>query len=179
MNWKRALTLIALQLMIVSSLGAKLRYDRATRPRLWVQTIGYDPNLPVRGRYAAMRLVVYAPWLKPDQNRPWVGERARLEVCGDKLCAIRDSAGGVFLQTLPQIWPGMNAEAMDRVRSHYTVVLAESVDFYIPEHAQDPTWRRDGTQLWAEVTIPKTGPPRPIRLGRKTGDGPIVPFEIH
>jgi hypothetical protein len=31
---------------------------------------------------------------------------------------------------------------------------------------------------WAEVTIPKKGLPRPIRLGMKKGDGAIIPLEL-
>jgi hypothetical protein len=52
------------------------------------------------------------------------------------------------------------------------------VAFFIPEHIPDPSRRTQGEELWVEVTIPKTGPPRPIRLGVKKGDGPIVPLEL-
>lgn len=43
------------------------------------------------------------------------------------------------------------------------------------------SWRH--RQLWAEVTLPRKGPPRPIRLGVKKGglltplDSDEVPFE--
>ena len=43
--------------------------------------------------------------------------------------------------------------------------LAEPVAFFIPEHVPDPSRRPAGEELWAEVTIPRSGPPRPIRLG--------------
>jgi hypothetical protein len=39
------------------------------------------------------------------------------------------------------------------------------VAFFIPEHVPDPSVRPPGEELWAEVTIPGSGPPRPIRLG--------------
>jgi hypothetical protein len=31
----------------------------------------------------------------------------------------------------------------------------------------DPSVRRAGWELWMEVTVPKTGPPRPIQLAIK------------
>jgi hypothetical protein len=57
-------------------------------------------------------------------------------------------------------------------------VLAERVAVFIPGHVPDPSLRRPGEELWVEVTVPKKGPPRPIRLGIKKGDGPIVPLEF-
>jgi hypothetical protein len=50
--------------------------------------------------------------------------------------------------------------------------------YFLPEHAENPTWRRGGEELWVEVTIPKKGPPRPIRLGVKK-DGPIEPLQLN
>ena len=44
-------------------------------------------------------------------------------------------------------------------------VMNEQIAFFIPEHAPDPSRRPPGEELWAEVTLPKKGPPRPIRLG--------------
>ena len=57
-------------------------------------------------------------------------------------------------------------------------VLAEPVAFFIPEHVPDPLRRQEDEELWVEVTIPKKGPPRPIRLGVKKSDGPIVPLGL-
>jgi hypothetical protein len=56
------------------------------------------------------------------------------------------------------------------------VVLDKPVPFFIPEHIPDPSRRAPGEELWVEVTIPKKGPPRPIRLGVRKGGGPIVPL---
>jgi hypothetical protein len=44
------------------------------------------------------------------------------------------------------------------------------VAFFIPEGVPDPSLRPAGEELWVEVTVPKKGPPRPIRLGVKKGD---------
>ena len=45
--------------------------------------------------------------------------------------------------------------------------LAEPVDFYIAEHATDPSWLKPGQELWIEVTVPPKGPPRPLQLALK------------
>jgi hypothetical protein len=39
------------------------------------------------------------------------------------------------------------------------------IAFFIPEHVADPSIRPAGEELWAEVTVPPKGPPRPIQLG--------------
>jgi hypothetical protein len=46
----KAIAVALIQILIVSSLGAKLLYDRRTRPQAWFRTARYDPNLPIRGR---------------------------------------------------------------------------------------------------------------------------------
>ena len=53
----------------------------------------------------------------------------------------------------------------------------QPVLYFIPEHAADPSRRPPGEELWVEVTIPKKGPPRPIRLGVKK-DGVITPLNL-
>jgi hypothetical protein len=51
-----------------------------------------------------------------------------------------------------------------------------TVAFFIPEHADDPSRRAAGEELWAEVTMPRRGRPRPIRLGVKKSDGTLTPL---
>jgi len=45
--------------------------------------------------------------------------------------------------------------------------LETPVDFYIPEHAANPTPIRSSQELWVEVTVPPKGPPRPTQLALK------------
>ena len=44
----KAIIVAMIQVLIVCSLGAKLLYDRSTRPQVWFKTARYDPNLPIR-----------------------------------------------------------------------------------------------------------------------------------
>src|SRR5207247_10916041 len=57
---RKGIILAALQLAIVASLAAKYAIDRARFPRVWAQTVAYDPDLPIRGRYLSVRLRVDA-----------------------------------------------------------------------------------------------------------------------
>ena len=155
---------------IVCSLGGKLLYDRSTRPRVWVRTMAYDPDLPIRGRYASMRLLVNAPpeTRKPlgDPRNPWFEDvTARLAVENGQLVAIPDENGSV------------RYSFRTNRQNQADAVLSEPVAFFIPEHAMDPTWRMRGEELWAEVTVPRKGAPRPIRLAVKKGES-FTPLDL-
>ena len=54
--------------------------------------------------------------------------------------------------------------------------------FFVPEHTlpfETMRSRRDAPELWAEVTIPRTGPPRPIRLAiKKAGQVGIARYQL-
>ena len=56
----KAITVAAIHAALVASLGAKLLYDRSTRPRVWVRTAPYDPSTPIRGRYVSLQLMIPA-----------------------------------------------------------------------------------------------------------------------
>ncbi|MBI2681988.1 MAG: hypothetical protein HYX26_02000 [Acidobacteriales bacterium] len=58
---QKGLLLTLLHLLLVSSLGAVLLMDRARLPRVWVKTMSYDPDLPIRGRYASLQLEITIP----------------------------------------------------------------------------------------------------------------------
>lgn len=167
---RKGLLLAVLHLLIVGSLGAKLLIDRASRPRLWVRTVPYDPELPIRGRYVSLGIEVEAPEPSPEETK---GTRefithisARLEVRDGHLFAVPDESGSVQYVVR---W---------REGAWAPFVLAERIPFFIPENIPDPSVRPQGEELWVEVTVPRKGPPRPIRLGVKKGDQ-LTPLEIN
>ena len=121
---RKGLIVAVLHVAIVSSLGAKLLVDRATRPRVWVRAAPFDPDLPIRGRYVRLRIV-------PD--------------------------------------PSTDFPAGDRPFA--------PIAYFIPEHVPDPSIRQPGEELWVEVTLPRAGAPRPIRLGVKK-DGVLTPLDV-
>lgn len=165
MNRRRAgIVLAMVHVGLIGLLGLKLLADRAVLPRAWARTLPYDPSLPIRGRYVQLRLEVPLDSLSGDRavSRS-LG--VRLEAGEGRLRAVLDGEGGGRAVTL------------DSAGGAPRGVLVEPVAFFIPEHIPDPSVRPAGEELWAEVTIPRRGPPRPIRLGvRKHGD--LTPLEI-
>lgn len=157
----KGVLIAAVQLALVASLGVKLFYDRATRPRVWAKTAPVDPDLPIRGRYVSLQLEVQESEKLPDT------QSVSLRVENQQLVAVPTPEGGTGLYV-----------RVGAVEGRRVVVLDQPVAYFIAEDVSDPSRRPAGEELWAEVTLPKKGPPRPIRLGVKKSDGPIVPLEI-
>ena len=153
MTRRRAGLLVAVvHAALVGSLGLKLLADRARLPHGWVRTQPFDPSTPLRGRY--VRLGLEIPLSSLDTTRgPYAEAGVRLAVRGDRLVGtIDDSVASPRIQ-------------LRHDQQRWSARLAEPVAFFIPEHVPDPSARPTGEQLWAEVTIPRSGSPRPIRLG--------------
>jgi len=173
--------LLLIQLALVASIAAKYLYQRSTCPRVWTKAAAYDPEMVMRGRYLSLRLTVDGcqstlpsalhavfPRNTDGTTKPtgfhvnWQGAvrfRAKLKVEGKKLVAIRipeadQSSKGVNVIAMPD-------SSCDAMR------LVDPVDFYIAEHAAEPTPLQPGQELWMEVTIPPKGPPRPLQLALK------------
>jgi hypothetical protein len=178
---KTSIVLLVIQLTLVSSIAAKYLYQRAKCPRVWTRAAAYDPDLVMRGRYLSLQLTVdgcqstlpsalHATFprnsdgtTKPTgftvTNDSPVQFRAKLKVQGNKLVAIRIPEADLTSKGVV-VWamPGASCDALH---------IEEPVDFYIGEHAADPTPLKPGKELWIEVTIPPKGPPRPIQLALK------------
>jgi hypothetical protein len=149
----KGLLLAGVQLAIVFSLSAKYAIDRERLPRVWAKAMPFDPNLPIRGRYVRLQLEV----TNPPTTQP--GNSIRYLATADgKLSAALDEKGTTVL------WPQANA------------TMSEPVAYFIPEHVPDPSLRAPGEELWVEVTVPRHGTPRPIRLGVKKEGGAIQPL---
>lgn len=186
---KTSVALLLIQLALVSSIAAKYLYQRRSCPRVWVRTAAFDPELPMRGRYLSLQLLVDGCQSTLPSAKQAVVPRnfdgsargrtyfigahqpfqfpAQLKVEGNKLAAIRIEdpvyrAGGVLVDA----WPGATCDAF---RVHMPV------DFFVAEHAALPTPLQPGQELWIEVTIPPNGPPRPIQLALKQ-DGAWKPL---
>lgn len=181
---KTSLALLIIQLALVSTIAAKYLYQRWTCPQVWTRTVAYDPSLIMRGRYLSLQLTVDGcrstlPSAKqaafprdingvPGGNtfslipaRP-VQFPAQLKVEGNKLVAIRipDTdirSAGIMVEAMP----GSPCESLH---------LNDPVYFYIAEHAASPVPVKQGQELWIEVTVPPTGPPRPLQLALKEGN---------
>ncbi|HLY39798.1 MAG TPA: hypothetical protein VKR52_01245 [Terracidiphilus sp.] len=189
---KTSLALLVIQLGLVSSIAAKYFYQRMTCPRVWTRTLAYDPEAVMRGRYLSTQLIVdgcgstlpsgKAARFPRDANGVPGGSKyavispqaihfqATLAVKDKKLIAIRlpdseDSSKGQSVGAVPD-------SSCENLR------LDEPVDFYLPEHAIDPSARKPGQELWMEVTVPPKGPPRPLQAALKDADGTWRPVTV-
>jgi hypothetical protein len=151
----KGLILCGVQTAMVLFIGGKLLLDRAMLPRLWVRAMPYDPNLPVRGRYVSLTINAEARGFSGGS----VYDQAKYSVEDGKLVARPASMDGTG-----------------------TMVTAGSapvrIVYFIPENVPDPSRRAADEELWAEVTVPHRGPPRPIRLGVKK-NGVIAPLALN
>lgn len=175
----KGLIIAGLQLVLVTSLGAKYLIDRARLPRVWVRTYSYDPNLPIRGRYASLQLEVQLPPGAALSDKSWVVP-AELKIENNQLVAVPKEEGQQTGVTIERIQRGIVTVGPPLPAPPAVIVIHEPVAFFISEHAQDPswrTWRRSDEELWAEVSIPRHGPPRPIRLGVKK-NGVLSPLQL-
>jgi hypothetical protein len=178
---RRGTALAALHVAIVSSLGAKLLADRAIRPRVWVRAAPVDPSLPIRGRYVSLRLEMAAGDGLGIDNRidnPGPGGRPQPQSRRGIPVTLTVRDGRLTAVGLDPAWSGagsLHASVMDGAEG--VVRLEEPVAFFIPEHVPDPSVRTPGEELWVEVSVPRKGAPRPIRLGVKA-NGVLMPLDL-
>ena len=152
----KGFVLAVVQVGMILSIGGKLVMDRASLPRVWVRTAPFDPNLPIRGRYVSLAVEAEARGFGSGV----LYAESHLSVEDGKLI-VRPSEGGNVMASI----------SGGRAR------LSEPVAFFIPEHVPDPSRRLPGEELWVEVTVPRNGPPRPIRLGVKSA-GVLTPLDL-
>jgi hypothetical protein len=163
----KGLLIGVLHVVLVCTLGAKLLYDRAHRPRIWVKSAIYDPNLPIRGKYLALSIEVPAEGFTTHMSQTYPNEyfspyRCDLVLRGDQLIAVANERG--------EFWTNIQ-----RRDNNLVAVINGQTAYFLPEHNPGPILHSRGEELWIEATIPRKGPPRPIRLGIKK-DGVLTPF---
>ena len=158
---RKGLIVAVLHVALVASLGAKMLADRALRPRGWVHAVPFDPDTPLRGRY--VRMSIEAP---ADASVQSVYE-------GYFKPTVREGA----LVFAPASEEGGRYSSMRVQDGRFVVRPHDSLAFFIPEHIPDPSIRPEGEELWVEVTLPRRGAPRPIRLAVKK-NGTLTPLDI-
>ena len=170
----KSLLLAVLHILIVCSLGAKLLYDRAHRPRVWIKSAIYDPDLPIRGKYLSLSIEVPAEgFISSMQSYKYGGNsglnevfnttRCNLVLRGNRLIAVADQDG--------EFWANLRHS-----NDGLAAVINNETAYFLPEHSPGPILRNPTDELWIEATIPRKGPPRPLRLGIKKKDGGLTPW---
>ena len=157
---RKGLIVAALHVALVASLGAKMLADRAMRPRVWARVVPFDPDLPIRGRYVRMAIEGAG-----DENvRSVYDGYFQPVVRNNELVFVPAGDGNLY-------------GAVQERDGRHVVRLREALAYFIPEHVPDPSNRAGGEELWVEVTLPRRGAPRPIRLGVMRG-GTLTPLDL-
>ena len=190
----RAIAVAVIQILVVCSLGAKLLYDRRTRPRAWFKTEKYDPDLPIRGRYVSLQVELSDPRSPEEIQSKFANDIAMNEnqngqnrigrfydfgrECGS--IALRGDAPTVTFDS-SELWNCPNLSFSRRRTANETVLrVNEPIVFFISDTAKDPSRLPAGDELWVLATIPRKGPPRPIALGiKKQGETAITPLNLN
>lgn len=169
----KGLLLALLQIGIVSTLGAKLLYDRAHRPRVWIKSAIYDPNLPIRGKYLALNIEVPGEgFTSRMQTLPYASSSKSYEFFSPNRCDLVLRGNQLIAVANEQ---GEFAANVSRRNQDVVAVISGEMAYFLPEHENGPLLRNRGEELWIEATIPRKGPPRPLRLAVKK-DGVLTPF---
>jgi hypothetical protein len=166
---ERAIALLVIQCLLVSSIAAKYLYERKTRPRVWVRAQPYDPSLPMRGRYLALTPLVNACSLPRDSGSAIKSndDKGR-EIISSWEWRVRTVArdGKLVAEDARKVLPRSDTQKvwLPADQSCDRVPLTPPVDFFMADTAQTPFRWQGGQELWMEVTVPAAGPPRPIQL---------------
>jgi len=162
--------LAGVQAVLILSTAAMFWFDRQISPRAWVPTKPVDPNLPIRGRYITLNMLVplRSNSLKTsDGDLLNTRQKVHLVVVDDRLIAHIDD------QAKYNLIDG----SIRRNGDDLVVNPDHQLAFFIPPDVQDPSVQPDGRTLWVEVTVPRVGAPRPIQLGLEA-NGLIQPLRL-
>ncbi len=191
----KAVAVALIHVLIVCSLGAKLLYDRRTRPRAWFKTEKYDPNMPIRGRYVWLQAEVNDPLPEEELQKKFKSEIEMYENQHSRNgmgtfyqfgreCGRLEVRGEMPTPVFEEGYAGWDCPdlgfARRRMGDRTVLQLVEPLVFFISDTAKDPTARQNGEELWVLATIPRKGPPRPLALGvKKPGETTITPLDLN
>ena len=166
---QKGLAVLAIQLVLVLSIGVKYAWERHHCPMVWARAQQFDPSQPLRGRYLAISVYANACGLPMGNETfsPGVPPKARWWTV---VPAVRNGelAPKVVSDTRPGPTEPLSLE--DGMPCQYARLSGTS-DFFIPEHAKSPLPLQKGQELWALVTVPPSGPVRPVKLAISDSTG--------
>ena len=183
---KRGIVLLVVQCVLVLSTAGKYLWERHTRPAVWsrvelfnqdrLQVIARDPD----NRYVEVQLLADAcnlPARTPEEvSDTNVAEASRgiykrHQVRSDQVRTI-EKEGRLTLEEAENPAIHDRQEMYWDLRKPCTEArLVENVKFYLPSAEAMPTKLKPGDSVWALVTVPEQGPPRPIELAVSDATG--------
>ncbi len=166
---RAGLILLFVQLLLVLSVAGKYLYERHTRPRVWARATQYDPNLPLRGRYLAMQLLLDACDLPRDEGHTIPHPYNKSQSFWQWNVSLTAANGRLMPIAMPTHSDATLTLLPGRPCDRATLSSEELL--FIPDRAALPLPLKPGQGLWVEVTLPTSGPPRPIQIAVSSADG--------
>jgi hypothetical protein len=129
---------------------------------IWILAL----NFHRRDSPAEWNLTYYQGPGQPTTREVFSAYRCDLAMRDGHLIAVANNEG--------EFWVNLRHQD-DRL----VATVSGNMGYFLPEHANVPfSFRHPGSEeLWVEATLPRKGPPRPIRLGIKK-DGVLTPLAI-
>ena len=100
---RSGLLLAGVQAALMLSTGLLFWFDRQISPRAWVPTAPVDPNLPIRGRYITLNMVVpFIPTRADNSTIDLIGswQHVQLRVQADRLQAMQKIRAGFSIMAV-------------------------------------------------------------------------------
>jgi hypothetical protein len=168
---QKGLVVLAIQLALVLSIAVKYAWERHHCPMVWTRAQQVDPSQPPRGRYLAISVYASACGLpKGNETRdfapPSYGTNIQQNVPAQEWRVVPGVRNGELApKVVEETRPGPTQQlTLDLSMPCQYGRLSGTSDFFIPEHAKSPIPSQKGQELWALVTVPPSGPVRPVKL---------------
>jgi hypothetical protein len=176
---KRGAILLAVQCALVLTTAGKYLWERHTRPEVWtrvqlynVQELSYSARNP-NDRYMPVQLLADACTLPPRPSEQEFDFNVSMNKSGGfpkypaRKDVVRTAArdGKLIVVEANGIRKSDTQELIWDLRKPCTDArLPDIIKFYVPSNDALPTKLKPGQTVWALVTVPDQGPPRPIEL---------------
>ena len=183
---RRGIVLLVVQCVLVLSTAGKYVWERHTRPAVWVRVELFDRNgLQVvdrdpDDRYVEVQLLADACGLPARTHEEESDINLAEEQRGiyKRHPVRRDQVRTIARDGKLMVVDAESPAVHDRQQMYWDLRkpctearLLEIVKFYVPSAEAMPTQLKPGDSLWALVTVPKQGPPRPIELAVSDATG--------
>jgi hypothetical protein len=161
----KGVTVLAVQMALVLSVAAKYGWERKECSQVWARAGQYDPDLPLRGRYLALNLTIDSCGLPRNEesgSRFDSADGRHVNYSWVVTTMVKDG------KLVARAWDKVSAVPTEEVIAAETTpcaqaILSDGTEFFVSEKAKLPELKK-GQELWALVTVPPQGPPRPVEL---------------
>lgn len=153
------LAIATVQAAIVASVAVQYAVQRERLPRAWVQAVPGAVADPVRGRYLRVPVLPVVD----------AGVAPRIEFRGERRIVhpapvvLEARNGGLLAHTATTSHVRLVPPPTKAAEG--PAVLWPPVEYFVPASLGDPNRLINSGELWLEVSVPRQGGPRPLRLG--------------